>query len=248
LPGISQIARSIELLDLPGPSVVDRRVPSFPSVNTLGETLVKQDVGNPPFIVPSFKLQIKQLEISTGCGALLPLGCSIGRPKYCCDGCSCRATASLIWRRDRVPILTVQADIVPRPDRHRARAREKRPGGRHLRLITLTAVSIVLGMIPIAPTVFWGPMAFAIMGGLLVATILTLILLPTLYVAWIKGIEGLSDPHPSSPAWPRKMRIACKITPPFCIKSRSSKIETKSGFLHFFGCGSRNKLSHQRLG
>jgi multidrug efflux pump subunit AcrB len=52
------------------------------------------------------------------------------------------------------------------------------------RPIMLTAVSTVLGMIPIAPTVFWGPMAFAIMGGLLVATLLTLIFLPTLYVAW----------------------------------------------------------------
>ncbi|SEG30143.1 efflux RND transporter permease subunit [Bosea lathyri] len=51
------------------------------------------------------------------------------------------------------------------------------------RPIVLTAISTVLGMIPIAPTVFWGPMAFAIMGGLLVATVLTLILLPTLYVA-----------------------------------------------------------------
>jgi multidrug efflux pump subunit AcrB len=60
----------------------------------------------------------------------------------------------------------------------------------------LTAVSTVLGMIPIAPTVFWGPMAFAIMGGLLVATILTLIFLPTLYVAWFKGREGPSDPSP----------------------------------------------------
>ena len=58
------------------------------------------------------------------------------------------------------------------------------------RPIMLTAVSTVLGMIPIAPTVFWGPMAFAIMGGLLVATILTLIFLPTLYVAWFKGTEG----------------------------------------------------------
>ncbi|MFO0994009.1 MAG: efflux RND transporter permease subunit [Hyphomicrobiales bacterium] len=52
------------------------------------------------------------------------------------------------------------------------------------RPIMLTAVSTVLGMIPIAPTVFWGPMAFAIMGGLLVATVLTLIYLPTLYVTW----------------------------------------------------------------
>jgi multidrug efflux pump subunit AcrB len=58
------------------------------------------------------------------------------------------------------------------------------------RPIMLTAVSTVLGMIPIAPTVFWGPMAFAIMGGLLVATILTLIFLPTLYVTWFRGSEG----------------------------------------------------------
>ena len=51
------------------------------------------------------------------------------------------------------------------------------------RPIMLTAISTVLGMIPIAPTVFWGPMAFAIMGGLMVATLLTLVFLPTLYVA-----------------------------------------------------------------
>ncbi len=54
------------------------------------------------------------------------------------------------------------------------------------RPIMLTAVSTVLGMIPIAPTVFWGPMAYAIMGGLLVATVLTLIFLPALYVAWFR--------------------------------------------------------------
>jgi multidrug efflux pump subunit AcrB len=57
------------------------------------------------------------------------------------------------------------------------------------RPIMLTAISTVLGMIPIAPTVFWGPMAFAIMGGLLVGTILTLVFLPTLYVAWFRDKE-----------------------------------------------------------
>jgi multidrug efflux pump len=57
------------------------------------------------------------------------------------------------------------------------------------RPIMLTAVSTVLGMIPIAPTVFWGPMAYAIMGGLLVATVLTLIFLPALYVAWFRVEE-----------------------------------------------------------
>ena len=54
------------------------------------------------------------------------------------------------------------------------------------RPIMLTAISTVLGLIPIAPTVFWGPMAFAIMGGLFVATVLTLIVLPALYVAWFR--------------------------------------------------------------
>ncbi|MEP9379933.1 efflux RND transporter permease subunit [Aquabacter sp. CN5-332] len=65
------------------------------------------------------------------------------------------------------------------------------------RPIMLTAVSTVLGMIPIAPTVFWGPMAFAIMGGLLVATMLTLIFLPALYVTWFgpdARLEGAGQP------------------------------------------------------
>jgi multidrug efflux pump subunit AcrB len=55
-----------------------------------------------------------------------------------------------------------------------------------LRPILLTAAAAILGMIPIAPTVFWGPMAYAVMGGLMVATALTLIFLPTLYVAWFR--------------------------------------------------------------
>jgi multidrug efflux pump subunit AcrB len=67
------------------------------------------------------------------------------------------------------------------------------------RPIMLTAISTVLGMIPIAPTVFWGPMAFAIMGGLLVATVLTLVFLPTLYVAWF-GEKQRADP--SAPQMP----------------------------------------------
>ena len=57
------------------------------------------------------------------------------------------------------------------------------------RPILLTASAATLGMIPIAPTVFWGPMAFAIVGGLTVATVLTLIFLPALYVAWFRIAE-----------------------------------------------------------
>ena len=61
------------------------------------------------------------------------------------------------------------------------------------RPIMLTAISTVLGMIPIASTIFWGPMAFAIMGGLLVATVLTLIFLPALYVACFRVKEPRTD-------------------------------------------------------
>jgi multidrug efflux pump subunit AcrB len=57
-------------------------------------------------------------------------------------------------------------------------------------------MSTVLGLLPIAPTVFWGPMAFAIMGGLLVATVLTLVVLPTLYMA----ILGKDDAVATAPA------------------------------------------------
>ena len=59
----------------------------------------------------------------------------------------------------------------------------------------LTAISTVLGMIPIAFTVFWGPMAVAIMGGLFVATLLTLVFLPTLYYTWFRRARTRGAPH-----------------------------------------------------
>jgi multidrug efflux pump len=62
------------------------------------------------------------------------------------------------------------------------------------RPILLTASAATLGMIPIAPTVFWGPMAYAIMGGLTVATVLTLVFLPALYVTWFR----IKRPQPDS--------------------------------------------------
>jgi multidrug efflux pump subunit AcrB len=65
-----------------------------------------------------------------------------------------------------------------------------------LRPMMLTALSTILGLIPIAPTVFWGPMAFAIMGGLLVATLLTLVFLPTLYVTVFGGRAPKTEPAP----------------------------------------------------
>ena len=54
------------------------------------------------------------------------------------------------------------------------------------RPIMLTAAAAILAMIPLIGSTFWGPMAVAIMGGLLVATVLTLIYLPAAYAAWFK--------------------------------------------------------------
>jgi multidrug efflux pump subunit AcrB len=64
------------------------------------------------------------------------------------------------------------------------------------RPILLTAAAAILGMIPIAPTVFWGPMAYAIIGGLAVATLLTLVFLPALYVAWFRIERPRPDAFP----------------------------------------------------
>ncbi len=57
---------------------------------------------------------------------------------------------------------------------------------RRLRPIVLTAAAAVLAMIPLSRSVFWGPMAVAIMGGLIVATVLTLLSLPAMYAAWFR--------------------------------------------------------------
>lgn len=57
---------------------------------------------------------------------------------------------------------------------------------RRCRPIILTAATAVLAMIPLSRSVFWGPMAVAIMGGLIVATALTLLFLPALYAAWFR--------------------------------------------------------------
>ena len=57
---------------------------------------------------------------------------------------------------------------------------------RRARPIVLTAAAAVLAMIPLSRSVFWGPMAIAIMGGLIVATALTLLALPAMYAAWFR--------------------------------------------------------------
>jgi multidrug efflux pump len=69
---------------------------------------------------------------------------------------------------------------------------------RRFRPIMLTALAAILAMIPLTRSTFWGPMAWAIMGGLFVATLLTLLFLPALYASWYGAREGAKEkPRPN---------------------------------------------------
>ena len=80
-------------------------------------------------------------------------------------------------------LRTVDRDIADGYGRHHAiinaTVRRARP-------VALTAFAAILGMIPLGTNLFWGPMAITIMGGLLVATILTLLVVPALYALWFR--------------------------------------------------------------
>lgn len=69
---------------------------------------------------------------------------------------------------------------------------------RRLRPIILTAAAAVLAMIPLSRSVFWGPMAVAIMGGLVVATVLTLLSLPAMYAAWFRVKPAALEKAPAT--------------------------------------------------
>jgi multidrug efflux pump subunit AcrB len=66
-----------------------------------------------------------------------------------------------------------------------------------MRPILLTAAAASLALIPIAREIFWGPMAYAMMGGIIVGTLLTLLFLPALYVAWFRIQPDYGDESPS---------------------------------------------------
>ncbi|MDP3823142.1 MAG: efflux RND transporter permease subunit [Burkholderiales bacterium] len=69
---------------------------------------------------------------------------------------------------------------------------------RRCRPIILTAAAAVLAMIPLSRSVFWGPMAVAIMGGLIVATVLTLLSLPAMYAAWFRVKPADTETAPAN--------------------------------------------------
>ena len=80
----------------------------------------------------------------------------------------------------------IRAGIAPWTAIIEATVRRSRP-------VALTAAAAILAMIPLTRSVFWGPMAIAIMGGLLVATFLTVLFVPALYAAWfrVQPVNGL---------------------------------------------------------
>jgi multidrug efflux pump len=68
------------------------------------------------------------------------------------------------------------------------------------RPVVLTAAATVLAMVPLSRSVFWGPMAIAIMGGLTIATVLTIFFVPALYAAWFGVQRTVAPPLTPAPA------------------------------------------------
>ncbi|SDA63717.1 multidrug efflux pump [Pseudomonas sp. NFPP33] len=97
------------------------------------------------------------------------------------------ALAGMIMRNSVILVDQIEQDISHGLDRWHAVIEAT---VRRFRPIVLTALAAVLAMIPLSRSVFFGPMAVAIMGGLVVATALTLLFLPALYAAWFRVKES----------------------------------------------------------
>jgi multidrug efflux pump len=109
------------------------------------------------------------------------------------------ALAGMIMRNTVILVDQIDRDVALGHGRYRAvidaTVRRARP-------VILTALAAILGMIPLAQSIFWGPMAITIMGGLFVATVLTLLVVPALYALWF-GVSreehaarlGVGAPH-----------------------------------------------------
>ncbi|AJE14678.1 MULTISPECIES: efflux RND transporter permease subunit [Stutzerimonas] len=97
------------------------------------------------------------------------------------------ALSGMIMRNSVILVDQIEQDIGAGHDRFNAIIDAT---VRRFRPIVLTALASVLAMIPLSRSIFFGPMAVAIMGGLVVATALTLLFLPALYAAWFRVREG----------------------------------------------------------
>jgi multidrug efflux pump subunit AcrB len=116
------------------------------------------------------------------------------------------ALAGMIMRNTVILVDQIDTDIAAGHTRYQAiidaTVRRARP-------VVLTALAAILGMIPLARSAFWGPMAITIMGGLLVATALTLLVVPALYALWfrVRRDEGVEAPTEVAPVVREEMAL-----------------------------------------
>ena len=108
---------------------------------------------------------------------------ALGRPFGFVAQLGVIALTGMIIRNAVILIDQIERDVLDGVDRWTAIVEA---AVRRFRPIALTALAAVLAMIPLSRSAFWGPMAVAIMGGLIVATALTLLFLPALYAAWFR--------------------------------------------------------------
>ena len=109
---------------------------------------------------------------------------------------------------------------------------------RRARPILLTAGTAIFAMIPLSRSVFWGPMAVALMGGLLVATALTLLFLPALYAAWFRVKRpGAGGGHAARAPTNRRRSRWRRSRPVVLVRSAAARAEGLA--LASFEAGSR---------
>jgi len=97
------------------------------------------------------------------------------------------ALAGMIMRNAVILVDQIESDVDHGLTRHEAIVEAT---VRRARPVVLTAMAAILAMIPLSRSAFWGPMAITIMGGLFVATFLTLLFLPSLYALWYRKRLG----------------------------------------------------------
>jgi multidrug efflux pump subunit AcrB len=101
------------------------------------------------------------------------------------------ALIGMIMRNSVILVDQIEADVSAGLGRRQAIVEAT---VRRVRPVVLTALAAILAMIPLSRSVFWGPMAMVIMGGLLVATLLTLFFLPALYAFFYRVPRSEDDP------------------------------------------------------
>src|SRR5438309_1329234 len=118
------------------------------------------------------------------------------------------ALAGMIMRNTVILVDQIETDVAPGVTRQEAIVEAT---VRRARPVVLTALAAILAMIPLSRSAFWGPMAITIMGGLFVATFLTLLYLPGLYALWFrKSLEesGTSEQPVSAPQHEAEAQLA----------------------------------------